>query len=207
MARYQVIDVSHHNGVIDFDRVAAAGVWGVILKAGGSDAGTYKDSTFERNYNAAKKAGLHVGAYYYVGPRFLTKTDGRADANRFKKILAGKQFDLPVYLDLEEPPKGKKPGVTKAAISFCETMEEACYFTGIYGSDLSTFSDLVYRDQLEGVYTLWVARYGSAPKATRYDVWQYSSKGKIPGINGYVDLDYCYTDFPHLIRRVHKNGY
>lgn len=207
MARYHVIDVSHHNGVIDFGRVAAAGVWGVILKAGGSDAGTYKDSTFERNYNAAKKAGLHVGAYYYVGPRFLTKTDGRADANRFKKILAGKQFDLPVYLDLEEPPKGKKPGVTRAAISFCETMEEAGYFVGIYGSDLSTFSDLVYRDQLEGVYTLWVARYGSAPKETRYDVWQYSSKGNIPGIKGYVDLDYCYIDFPHLIRRVHKNGY
>ena len=195
MARYHVIDVSHHNGVIDFGRVAAAGVWGVILKAGGSDAGTYKDSTFERNYNAAKKAGLHVGAYYYVGPRFLTKTDGRADANRFKKILAGKRFDLPVYLDLEEPPKGKKPGVTRAAIAFCETMEEAGYFTGIYGSDLSTFSDLVYRDQLEGVYTLWVARYGSAPKATRYDVWQYSDKGTVSGISGKVDMNLSYLTY------------
>ena len=79
------IDISHWNndaGPIDFRKVRASGISFVIIKAGGSDAGFYKDKNFEANYAAATAAGLDVGCYYFIGPKMLTKKDAEADAKR-----------------------------------------------------------------------------------------------------------------------------
>ena len=208
MTEYRVIDVSHWNGSINFNTVKNSGIWGVIIKAGGSDAGLYTDPKFEENYKAAVSAGLHVGAYYFVGKKCVTAADGTADANRFMTMLKGKRFDLPVYMDVEAPLPATKTGNTQAAIAFCKAMEKAGYYAGIYASDVSGFVNRLNTTQLLP-FTWWVARYGSAPtQATKnMTMWQYSSSGAIAGINGRVDLNHCYRDFPTIIRKAGLNGY
>lgn len=204
------IDVSHWQGAIDWKSVKASGVTFAILKAGGSDAGFYKDPRFERNYAGCITSGMRAGAYYFVGKNCISYNDGKADAQRFLVQLKGKHFDMPVYIDLEAPGVSTKAGNTQAAIGFCETMENAGYFTGIYASDISGFRDRLNMSALTA-YTWWVARYGSKPAYARnpnnLGIWQYSSSGRVPGISGNVDLDYCYFDFPSIIKNKGMNGY
>lgn len=201
------IDVSKWQSIIDFEQVKKSGIDFVIIKAGGSDAGIYKDKYFEVNYQKAKAAGLNVGAYYFVGKKFLTAADGRADADRFIKLLEGKQFEYPVYVDIETGSFHVRKQFTDAAIAFCERMEEAGYFCGIYASDISGFHEMLEDNRLKN-YTHWVARYGSKPTyVSQFDIWQYSSKGAVDGILKYVDLDYCYVDFPKTIKGKGFNGF
>ena len=201
------IDVYRGQGNIDWSSVRDSGVQFVILKAGGSDDGFYTDAAFERNYAGAKAAGIAVGAYYYVGRKFTSKADGVADAERFAKIIEGKQFEYPVYIDLEATRPEDRAGATEACIGFCEHMESQGYYCGIYASDISGFVDRLDLSRLEQ-FDKWVARYGSQPKmVAKYGIWQYSETGRIPGISGDVDLDECYVDYPSIIVRGGFNGF
>lgn len=201
------IDVSHHQGIINWQSVAKNGIEFAIIKAGGSDKGFYKDSKFEDNYAGAKKAGLHVGAYYYVGKNCVTRYAGISDAQRFIELIKGKQFDFPVFIDLERTPTSAKAGTTEAVIAFCETMENAGYYVGIYASDISGFKDRLNIDKLSK-WCKWVARYGSEPKyVEQYGIWQKSETGRVGGISGDVDLDVCYVDYSVAIVSAGKNGY
>jgi len=204
----KVIDVSHYQGNINFNIVKEAGIEGVIIKAGGSDAGFYTDSYFESNYTKAINAGLHVGTYYFVGKNCLSYEDGIADANRFMNIIKNKKFDLPVYMDVEAQASGQQEKVTDSIIGFCNELEKNNYYVGVYASDISGFKDKIDLNRIEDVYTLWVARYGSKPTYVKnYDIWQYSDNGKVNGINGIVDMDECYKDFPYLIKNGGYNNY
>ena len=200
------IDVSSWQGNIDFNKVKASGIQFVILKAGGSDAGFYKDKRFYDNYVKATQAGLHVGAYYFVGKNCKSSADGLADAMRFADIIKECVLDYPVYIDFEAPDASNKQGNTDAVNAFCAYMESAGYYVGIYASDISGFKDRLYLDQLNR-YDKWVARYGSEPKFVKsWGMWQASSKGNIPGIAGHVDLDYSRNDYNAIIRCYHLNG-
>lgn len=207
MSMFKGIDVSRWQENIDFNKVKASGIDFVIIKAGGSDKGFYTDRWFNANYEKAKAAGLNVGAYYFVGKNFLTKEDGIADAKRFIRILEGKQFEYPVYVDVETGSFHVRKRFTDATIGFCETMEDAGYFCGVYASDISGFHDMLENDRL-GAYTHWVARYGSKPTfVSQADIWQHSSKGVVDGILKYVDLDISFVDFPKIIKSKGFNGY
>lgn len=204
----KVIDVSHWQGDINFASVRSELIEGVIIKAGGSDAGFYTDSKFNINYENAKANNLNVGAYYFVGKKCLSKNDGIKDAERFINIIKDKTFELPLYIDIEVQPNGYKEGVTDAIFGFCETLEKAGYFAGVYASDISGYKNKINYDRIKTRFTLWVARYGSKPTYVKsYDVWQYSSKGKIYGIDGYVDLNECYKDFPSIMKNKGYNGF
>lgn len=201
------IDISHWNGNINFDQVKAAGVEFVIIKAGGSDKGFYTDSKFRDNYDRAKAAGLNVGAYYFAGKKFRGIEAGVADAKRFIEILKGMQFDYPVFIDIEAQENRYKEEITDAVIAFCEEMEKAGYFVGIYASDISGYKDKLNHDRIKS-YAHWVARYGKEPEICKnYGLWQYSSKGRIPGIIGSVDLDISSVDYSKTIREKGFNGY
>ena len=203
---YKGIDVSRFQGTIDWNKVKQAGVEFAIIKAGGSDAGFYTDPCFEKNYAGAKAAGMPVGAYYYVGRNCTSKEDGIADAKRFLDIIKGKQFEYPVYIDVEESSTAAKQGATDAAIGFCETMEQSGYYCGIYASDVSGFADRLDISRLER-FDKWVARYGSKPQYVKsYGMWQYSSSGAVAGITGNVDLDESYKDYPSIIKDAGLNG-
>ena len=202
------IDVSHWQGNINFYKVKKSGINFVIIKAGGSDAGFYKDSKFERYYADAKKAGLAVGAYYFVGRNFTSAKAGLADAKRFYKIIKGKQFEMPIYLDVETTTPKNKVGATQACIAFCNYLEDKGFYVGIYASDVYGFKERLNLNNLANFDT-WVARYGTAPKYVKnYGMWQYSEHGNISGISGNnVDLDYAYINYPRIIKSKKFNGF
>lgn len=207
MSMRKGIDVSKWQGSIDWNTVSATGIEFAILKAGGSDAGFYRDPQFERNYEGTKAAGIPVGAYYYVGSKCTSYADGVADAERFIEILSGKQFEYPVYIDMESTSMADKAGATWACLGFVETMEKAGYYCGIYASDIYGFKDRLDISKL-GDIDKWVARYGSNPTyVTEHGMWQYSDKGNVNGISGNVDLDEAYKDYPAIIKAAGLNGF
>lgn len=196
------IDLSRHNVVTDWNKVQTDFI---ILRAGGNYGGFYKDSKFEMYYAACKKKGIPVGAYYDAG-KDLWCADGVQYAQHFLKLIQGKVFEMPVYIDIEVVPKRYKKMTTGAAIEFCREMEKNRYFIGIYGSDINTFKEQLALDLVTD-FSLWVARYGKRPEYVKsYDMWQHSSMGKIEGIRGPVDLDTTSIDFPSLLKGVHLNG-
>lgn len=201
------IDISHWNGCIDFDRVKASGIEFVIIKAGGSDRGFYTDSKFRENYEKAKAAGLSVGAYYFAGKNFRGIEAGFADAHRFIDILKSLKFDYPVFLDIEAQDNRYKEEITDAAVAFCNMLESAGYFVGIYASDISGYQYKLNHDRIKS-YAHWVARYGKEPEICKeYGIWQYSSKGSVSGISGSVDMDISTVDYSKVIKEKGFNGY
>lgn len=201
------IDVSRWQGDIDFNKVKEAGYDFVIIKAGGSDMGFYKDSKFEINYQNAKAAGLKVGAYYFVGFLFYGAVSGVADAQRFIKQLEGKQFEMPVFVDIETTQPVKKDQATEAAIAFCDTMEKAGYFVGIYASDIYGFKERLNHGDLKR-YAHWVADYsGPVDICTDFQIRQISSRGTVPGIIPYVDIDITSIDYIDIMKKNGLNGF
>ena len=201
------IDISHWNRVTDFNKVKESGIDFAIIKAGGSDKGLYQDRCFNDYYRLARLAGLHVGTYYYVGKLFLSAFDGIEDAKRFYRIIQGKVFDYPIFLDLEETAPENRVKATEASIAFCEYLEDKGYYVGIYASDISGFKERLKLDEL-AAFDKWVARYGKKPQyVEKYGIWQKSSKGQVPGIIGNVDLDVSYKDYPAIITRKQLNGW
>lgn len=210
----KVIDVSRWNGAIDFKKVKASGVTGVIIKAGvtgyGAGHSMERDANFETNYKNAKAAGLNVGAYYYSGA--MTEDFAVKEANFFLSLLKGKEFDLPVYMDVEEThsptnmPSLGKTKLTSIVYKWCETVEKAGYFTGFYTmkSWCNTYLDMAKLSR----FTFWLAHYTNKTTYTgTYAMWQYSSTGKVAGISGNVDMNWCYVDFPSQIKAAGLNGY
>ena len=200
------IDVSHWQGKIDFHKVKKAGIQFVIIKAGGSDAPTrYKDVNFDRYYTDAKAAGLHVGAYYFAGKSFYLDGMGLTDAQHFLRLLEGKIFDMPVYLDIELCPPKERFRTTNQAIDFCDWMEKHGAFVGIYASDIAGFENMLQKTRLER-FTWWVARYGGKPKNI-YGMFQWTPAGRINGITGKVDRDKCVVNFPKIIKQKGLNQF
>ena len=208
------VDVSKWQGNFDFKNAKEQGVKFAILRAGytGSSDGTSKaiDEKYERNYKEAKKQKIGVGAYWYS--RATSKSKGEAEAKyMYDKCLKGKQFEYPIYIDVEDTLYQKKAGkkaVTEAIIGFCEYLENKGYWVGIYASDISGFKEMMNVNDLKA-YDKWVARYGSEPKyVTSYGMWQFSStNGKIRGASNSLDLDYAYKDYPTLMKEKGKNGF
>ncbi|MCH3997938.1 MAG: LysM peptidoglycan-binding domain-containing protein [Lachnospiraceae bacterium] len=198
------IDISKWQGAIDFQKVKNSGIEFVIIRAGYGTRG--KDEFFESNYKKAKAAGLHVGAYWYSYANGFKEADEEADA--FLRALFGKQFDYPVYLDMEERSQLQAgvdfcSGLIK---TFCGKLEAAGYFAGFYTS--SSYARAVVKDVIRKRYSFWCAQWAaSCSFAGSCGIWQYSSKGIVPGINGRVDLDYAYQDFPSIIVNAGFNGY
>ena len=210
--RIKVIDVSKHNGAIDFNQVKEAGYEGVIIRAGfGKDHVKQKDPFFEINYKSAKIAGLHVGAYWYSYTE--TVKGARDEAQAYAAVLAGKCFDLPIYYDVEEKKQIELGSEFLAGIitEFCDYMERLGYFTGLY---MSSYYLKAVPMRVLVKYTIWVAEWkkdASVEKLsynlTRPGMWQYKNNGLVPGIAGNVDLDYMLIDFPTIIKNGGFNGY
>ena len=190
------IDISHHQGNIDYETVKNSGkVDFLIIKAGGSDDGFYEDSRFREYLDGFKTVDIPVlGAYYFVGSGFVSTGDGIADADRFCDMLDGTGIPYAI-LDLESTSPDDKDGVTDASIAFMDRCVERGYKTMIYASDISGFQNRLELDRLYE-YKKWVARYGSEPQyVSDYAMWQYSSSENIEGIpDNTVDCNYLYDE-------------
>ena len=200
------IDVSVHNGNIDWGKVKADGIDFAILRAGYGRLEKQKDEKFEQNYAGAKAAGIPVGAYWYSYA--MDEDEARLEADVFLKVIKGKQFEMPVYFDLEEKKQfdlGKEK-VSAIMRAFLEKVEKAGYFVGLYGSASSLTTHTA--DDIKSHYTIWLAHWVDKTNYSgAYGIWQYSEKGKVDGINGNVDLDICYKDFTTIIKGKGLNGW
>lgn len=195
------VDISRYQGSPDFSKVKKE-VDYVIVQAGYGRYASQKDSSFERNYSECKKYGVPVGVYWFSYANSVA--DAKKEAEACLEAIKGKQFEYPIYFDIEGSAlSGDVSGKCKA---FCEAIERAGYFAGIYMSRSPAQTYL--SKEVASKYALWLAEYSSKCNYSgNYGMWQYSSSGRVNGISGYVDMDYCYVDYPTVIKKAGKNGY
>lgn len=200
------IDVSVHNGAVNFKKVKAAGYDFAFIRDGYGDVLSYPsqvDSRYEENYRNAKAAGMHTGAYHYLYA--CTVEAARREAQGMLSLLKGKQFDMPVALDIEERAQYNLNGMAKSMIieAFMDVLEKAGYYAVLYSYE--AFLRTVPKSTLDK-YDIWCANIVSKP-SIRYGIWQYSFTGKVNGIHGDVDLNRTDKDYLKLMKEGGFNGY
>ena len=178
------IDVSTWQGDVDYSRVRACGIVAVIIRAG---FGQTEDNKFRQNYRNARAAGLKVGAYWYSYA--YSTAEAEQEARACLEILGNRDFDLPIYYDMEEDGQMAlgKSTMTAMACRFLDTVQSGGYRGGMYSSP-SWFSDFLDYDLLRSKYSIWLAHWASA-HSRACDIWQYGEDGRIDGIDGDVDLN------------------
>lgn len=188
------IDISEWNCDINFNKVRKAGVTCVIIRAGYGKDPNQEDNEFQKYYKQAKAAGLNVGAYWYS---YATSVDAaKAEVRNCMKTIQGKEFDLPVFLDVEEYRQAVLPRRTLTDIisTFCDGVKGYGFDVGMYSAK-SMLVDSAYPDELASKYLIWMAApnnsYNELPPFV--DIHQYSWKGKVDGISEKVDMNYIYN--------------
>lgn len=198
---YKGIDVSQHQGVIDWQQVAADGVQFAFIRAAyrgyGYSGRLVADANFDANMKGATENGIKVGVYIYS--QAITPEEAVEEANFVLERVAPYNVECPIVFDVETvaEPSGRMNLIspeerTNYALLFCQTIENAGYRPMIYyNTEMGAMKlDLA---KLEG-YDKWFAAYTDEfyyPYA--YDVWQYSSKGSVAGIKGNVDLNISFV--------------
>lgn len=195
----KVIDVSSWQGNINWEKVKPH-IDGAILRCGfGVDDPEQDDNFFKRNADECTRLGIPFGVYLYS---YATNNDkARSEAEHVLRLIKPYKLSFPIYLDLEEG--GTENGAIERAEVFGDIIEAAGYWCGIY-ANLNWWEN--YLVGLER-YTKWVAQYYKECqyKGDNLDMWQYSSAGKIDGINGGVDVNICYRNFPAEIVTIQTN--
>ena len=191
---YWGIDVSHHQGKIDWDAVKAAGIDFAIIRCGfGSDYSDQDDSRWRENVEACERLGIPYGVYLYS---YATSLDqARSEAAHALRLLQGTSPSLPVFIDLEEPRTQVLGGemITQIANTFCSILDQNGYAAGVYAS--LSWWQYYFQDWFTSNpnYYHWIAHWSSSCGYDgRYEAWQYSNAGSVSGINGRVDLNYWY---------------
>ena len=208
MAKLFGIDVSTWQGDFNFSRAKAEGVQFAILR------GAYacrKDSRFESYYKACKTLSIPVGVYHYSMAKNAAEAKGEANF-LIQKVLKGKQFEYPIYMDVEDKVQAAlgKDELTEIISTFCDTIEKAGYYVGIY-STYYYLRNNTHIDKLKK-YDKWIAQWHS--KCTcpiKYSMWQFggeTNKIKSNTVAGVVcDQDYAYVDFPKIMKEKGLNGF
>ena len=198
------IDVSKYQGIIDWSKVKTDFA---ILRAGFGRYAYQKDSQFERNYAGAKAAGIPVGAYWYSYSK--SEVEARQEAEACIWVLRDKQFEYPIYIDIEDSTQVhlSKSTLTSICEAFCDTLEKAGYYAGVYASTY-WFTNKLDHARLASKYTIWLADYRAVyNKTLTRDMHQYTSSGHMEGISWCVDFNTCTLDFPRIIKAAGLNGY
>ena len=212
------IDVSTHQGKINWEKVKADGIQFAIIRAGftgyGKSKSKQKDDCFETNYANAKKVGIPVGVYWYSCA--VTESEAIQEADLLLEYIKGKKLEYPVYIDTEDNHDVSKysptsqatigrNALTKVVKAFCERIENAGYYVGIYAS-ASWFKDRLNDDELSA-YDHWIAQWSSTRPSKPHGVWQYTSSGKVNGIVGNVDMNYSDKDYINIMKKNGLNGF
>ena len=197
-ATAQGIDVSEHQGRIDWNAVKASGIDFAILRVGfGAPSwGGRVDYQFNRNISECERLGIPYGVYIYS---YAFDNQQAADeASMVINCLSGHNPRLPVYYDLEDNSiiaNGRQTGIASRAQVFCNRISAAGYEPGIY-ANLNWFNNILTDSVFKSSsWDHWIAQYNSQCDYTgNYSFWQYKSNGKVLGINGNVDMNYAYVD-------------
>lgn len=203
------IDVSHHNGIIDWKKVAADSKRFAILKCMYEAQSHRIDETFERNYMHCELNGISRGVYIFVGTKSVA--DPFADAKALLGHLKGRPLEYGIWLDYESDAlkAAGKNRIKQLTGIYSELFRQAGYYVGIYCNKY-WYENLIHED-LKKDFDFWFARYPKndigeyhassslKPSYSQAVAWQYSSKGHVNGITGNVDLD---VDFDGIVNLV-----
>lgn len=206
------VDISSwQGGEVDFRKIKEQGYSFVILRAGYS---VYMDRYFERNYAAAKEAGLHVGVYLYSYADTVSAVLKEAEA--LKGWIKGKKLEYPVYYDMEEPEthgKMSASALTELSMAFLDSMADDGWLVGLY-SCKSWLEGKLQTDIICEKYECWMGLYLPSGEYGTYDkydeycgIWQYSSTGSVEGVPGNVDMNVAFKNYPGICMQYGLNGY
>lgn len=190
---YNGIDVSVHQGTIDWKKVAATGIDFVIIRAGYGKYASQEDKKFKANIEGAHNAGIkNIGIYWYSYQDSVA--DAKLEAQVCLQVVKPYKdyINLPLFFDQEwekDILNTTKTVRTNCVIEFCKAIHNAGYRTGLYAST-SWYNDQITASSLPSYCENWVAQYNtSCTYKGDYVVWQYSSTGKVNGIQGNVDMN------------------
>lgn len=206
----QGIDVSYHNGTLDWSTIKAAGVDFAILRAAyrgyGTEGTLVRDAKFAEYMQGAMSQGIPVGAYIYS--QAITTAEAVQEANYILNIVRGYSLDLPIVFDYEfagvktgrldsawSSGKLNKSKMTDIALAFCDTIKNAGYGAMVYANKTFLSKNLDHEVIENAGYDVWLAHYTTNTNYTGdYKIWQYTSSGKIPGIaNKVFDCNFMYS--------------
>ena len=194
------IDVSKWQGNIDWAKVKNSGVDFAIIREGyGKKDPKQVDKKFYDNYNGAKAVGIHVGVYHYSYADSVD--DAIKEAQFCLENIKGLEMDFPIVFDIEDKEQLKLDNRQRTDIvkAFCSEIEKAGYYAMFY-CNLSWLNNYLIKSELLPKYDLWLAQWDTNIPGVQCGLWQYSSTGKIDGINGNVDLNMAYKDYPSIIK-------
>ena len=190
------VDVSDHQGAIDWSAVASDGVDFAFVRVGNrgyTEGALYADTRYAENIDNATSAGLDVGAYFFS--QAVSVEEAREEAEFVLRLLAGRYLALPVAYDHEPVADGAgrannmdRETLTACARAFCERLEQGGYETMIYGNS----GDMARYDRADlGGRPVWFAEYDAAEPHAQFDfaIWQYTNGGSVAGIDTAVDLN------------------
>ena len=196
------VDVSEHKLEIDWQAVADAGVDFAIIRIGGrlmQSGGLYEDAYFRANLEGARAAGLKVGVYFFS--QAINAEEGLEEAEFVLDLLDGAELDYPVICDWEylggstARTYGVEPADITAGIgAFCSRVEEEGYQAGLYFNAYCGYIKMDLRELTD--YEFWYAQYSTRPSFRyHFQMWQYTSSGNVPGINGNVDMNISFVPY------------
>ncbi len=205
------IDVSVHQGKIDWKKVKADGIEFAIIRCGfGSDIPEQDDSRFEANVAGCEENEIPWGTYLYSYATNLTEAE--SEVKHTLRLLEGKTALYPIYIDMEDADGYKrKHNVSDAmcvdiCLRFCEEMTKAGYYAGVYANK-DWLENRINHARLKQ-YPIWLAQWNSKPTYDgKFGIWQFTSSGNVDGIGTRVDIDLAYEDYPAIIRSKEVNGY
>ena len=204
------IDVSKHQGKINWEKVNNSGVDYAIIRCGyGQDQYNQDDEYWDINAKACEQYGIPYGTYLYSYADTVEKA--ASEAKHVLRLVEGYDLSYPIYYDLEESSvrsKLNKSQIADIAETFCSIIEEAGYEAAIYSS--KDWFENYLTDSRFNQWDRWVAQYNTqCTYRGEYTMWQCSSKGYVDGIDGYADLNIDfgaalnYTEEPYLVE---ENG-
>lgn len=199
------IDVSQYQGVINWELVKNRIDFAILRCGYGQDIPGQDDPTFKRNADECTRLGIPFGVYLYS-----YATDERAalsEARHIMRLVADYKMAYPIYLDLEDPRVGRLTNeqIERNCRVWADELAKNNYFPGFYASYYWWTTKLT--GALFKRYTRWVARYAEELGAEGFDMWQYTDKGFVEGINAPVDMNYAYRDFPAEIEAGGYNNF
>ena len=191
------IDISTYQQNVNYKKLKEQGIEFAIIRLGYGKNFSQKDSMFETHFEGLKNAGIKVGAYLYSYA--YVKEGAKLEAENTLKIIKGKQFDLPIFYDMEESKQALlgKEVLTEMANEWCRIIKNAGFKAGVY-ANLNWFKNYLNPYKIASEFNfIWLALWNNDEKPNvEFPVafWQYSSKGKLDGIQSFVDLDKCYVE-------------
>ena len=215
MSTMKGIDVSYYQGNVNWSHVKTDGVKFAIIRAGYGSELSQKDKQFENNYAGCKSNGVACGVYWFSYAESVE--EAKQEAQVCLQVIKGKTFEYPIYFDMENPcdsngnvirrlEKLGKKACSDIVQAFCDEIEKAGYFAGLYCS--TYYLENYISESVRKRYAVWVAEYSDVCNYTgQYGMWQNSSKGRVYGIDTDVDMNECYIDYPTTIKNAGLNGF